>query len=98
MSAISDALLGELRAFGLAYPGAHTKSPWEGHADLAVNDKTFAYLSKAGDAFGVSFKLPFTGPEALENSWAGPAAYGLGKAGWVTLRPSDEELPSLEQF
>ena len=41
----TDSLLKELRAFGLSYPGAHTKSPWPGHLDLAVNDKTFAYLS-----------------------------------------------------
>jgi hypothetical protein len=41
----SDAGLKKLRAFGLTYPGAHTKSPWPGHLDLAVNDKTFAYLS-----------------------------------------------------
>jgi len=41
----SDPVLKELRAYGLAFPGAHTKSPWPGHLDLAVNDKTFAYLS-----------------------------------------------------
>jgi hypothetical protein len=33
----SDRILRALRAFGLAYPGAHTKSPWPGHLDLAVN-------------------------------------------------------------
>ena len=40
--ASSDAALEELRAFGLAYPGVHTKSPWPDHLDLAVKDKTFA--------------------------------------------------------
>jgi hypothetical protein len=35
----------KLKKFGLAYPEAHTKSPWPGHDDLAVRDKTFAYLS-----------------------------------------------------
>ena len=40
----SDKLLAELRDFGLTFPGTHTKSPWPGHLDLAVNDKTFAYL------------------------------------------------------
>ena len=30
------------------FPGAHTKSPWPGHLDLAVKGKTFAYLSIAG--------------------------------------------------
>jgi len=37
-SSSSDAALKELRAFGLAYPGAHTKSPWPGHLDLAVTE------------------------------------------------------------
>jgi hypothetical protein len=36
----TDAALEELHAFGLAYPGAYIKSPWPGHRDLAVNDKT----------------------------------------------------------
>ena len=45
----TDGILEELRAFGLAYPGAHVKSPWPGHMDLAVKDKTFAYLSVEGD-------------------------------------------------
>ena len=48
MSETSDEILTELRAFGLGLPGAHSKSPWPDHDDLAVNDKTFAYLPKAG--------------------------------------------------
>ena len=45
----ADAVVKELRGFGLGYPGAHTKSPWPGHLDLAVNDKTFAYLNVEGE-------------------------------------------------
>ena len=66
MSETSDAILTALRAFGLGLPGAHSKSPWPEHDDLAVNDKTFAYLPKAGGAFTLSCKLPYTGYEALE--------------------------------
>lgn len=73
-----------LRAFGLTYPEAHLKSPWPGHADLAVRDKTFAYLSVAGEPFSLSCKLPFTGPEARELPFVRPTGYGLGKSGWVT--------------
>lgn len=43
----SDVVLQELRAFGLSYPGAHTRSPWPGHRDLAVKDKTFTYRTQA---------------------------------------------------
>jgi len=82
-AAASDAALKELRAFGLAYPGAHTKSPWPGHLDLAVNDKTFAYLSLEGEPFHITCKLPKTSHVALMLPNTQPAPYGLGKSGWV---------------
>jgi len=89
-----DAALLELRAFGLAYPGAHTKSPWPGHLDLAVNDKTFAYLSLEGDPLGISCKLPSSSAVALMLPFCKPAAYGLGKSGWVAAQfPADDEPP-----
>ena len=60
------AAIEELRAFGLEYPGAHLKSPWPDHKDLAVNDKTFAYLSAStDDPFGISCKLPESSAVAL---------------------------------
>jgi hypothetical protein len=88
----SDAALKELRAFGLAYPGAHTKSPWPGHLDLAVNDKTFAYLSLEGEPLGISCKLPRSRDIALMLPFCKLAGYGLGKSGWVAaqLGPNDE--------
>lgn len=93
MSAPPDAA-DALRAFGLTYPEAHLKSPWPGHADLAVRDKTFAYLSVAGDPFSLSCKLPFTGPEARELPFVQPTGYGLGKSGWVTASwPNGVENP-----
>lgn len=98
MGARGDQLLDELRAFGLTYPGAHRKAPWPEHDDLAVNDKTFAYLSVAGAPFSVGCKLRYTASEALKLPFAAPTAYGLGKSGWVTFAPGDDELPSLDQF
>jgi predicted DNA-binding protein (MmcQ/YjbR family) len=98
MSAKADAILKELRAFGLSYPGAHSKSPWPDHDDLAVNDKTFAYLPKAGGEFSLSVKLPYTGEVALDLPYAKPTGYGLGKSGWVSFAPSDEEMPGLDQL
>jgi predicted DNA-binding protein (MmcQ/YjbR family) len=89
-----NAALVELRAFGLAYPGAHTKSPWPGHLDLAVNDKTFAYLSLEGEPFHISCKLPRSSPIALMLPFVKPAAYGLGKSGWVAASPpADQPIP-----
>jgi predicted DNA-binding protein (MmcQ/YjbR family) len=90
----TDKVLQELRTFGLAYPGAHTKSPWPGHLDLAVNDKTFAYLSIEGEPFGISCKLPQSSEVALMLPFCTPTAYGLGKSGWVSAKfPDSKPLP-----
>jgi predicted DNA-binding protein (MmcQ/YjbR family) len=98
MSDATDAILRELRAFGLAYPGAHSKSPWPEHDDLAVNDKTFAYLPVAGQPFSLSVKLPYTSEVALDLPYAKPTGYGLGKSGWVSFTPAEGEMPSREQL
>ncbi len=98
MSEVTDGILAELRAFGLTYPGAHSKAPWPGHDDLAVNDKTFAYLAAAGEPFSLSCKLKYTSEEALQLPFAKPTAYGLGKSGWVTFTPSDDDMPPLGQM
>jgi predicted DNA-binding protein (MmcQ/YjbR family) len=95
---MSDAIMHELRAFGLGYPGAHGKSPWPGHDDLAVKDKTFAYLAADGEPFSLSCKLPYTGEVALDLPFAKPTGYGLGKSGWVTFEPREGEIPALEQL
>jgi predicted DNA-binding protein (MmcQ/YjbR family) len=74
----------QLRAFGLRYPGAETKSPWPGHLDLAVRNKTFAFLSAPGEPLRISCKLPHTAATALLLPFASPTPYALGKSGWVT--------------
>jgi hypothetical protein len=94
----SDAALKELRAFGLAYPGAHTKSPWPGHLDLAVNDKTFAYLSLEGQPLGISCKLPRSRDIALMLPFCKPAGYGLGKSGWVAAQMGPDDDPPVDLF
>lgn len=93
----SDKVLKELRDYGLALPGAHLKSPWPGHKDLAVNDKTFAYLAVEGEPFVISCKLPVSSAMALMLPFAKPTAYGLGKSGWVTANFEGHE-PALEML
>jgi predicted DNA-binding protein (MmcQ/YjbR family) len=95
---MSDEIVRALRAFGLAYPGAHSKSPWSDHDDLAVKDKTFAYLPAHGEPFSLSVKLVYTSEVALDLPYAKPTGYGLGKSGWVSFTPSPEEMPPLEQM
>ena len=98
MSDAGEALVKALRAWGLGLPGAHSKAPWPGHDDLAVKDKTFAYLPAAGEPFSLSVKLPFTGDVALQLPYAKPTGYGLGKSGWVTFEPDEEQMPGIEQL
>jgi hypothetical protein len=92
----TDAILEELRAFGLAYPSAHLKSPWPGHLDLAVKDKTFAYLSVPGEPFTISCKLPQSSAVALLLPFTEPTPYGLGKSGWVSAKFAPAEKPPVE--
>jgi hypothetical protein len=89
------AAIEHLRRVGLGYPGAHLKSPWPGHLDLAVRDKTFAYLSAPGDDCSFSCKLPYSAAVALSHSGFSPTAYGLGKSGWVTWTEADGDVPPL---
>lgn len=91
-TAKSDALIKELRDYGLSYPGAHLKSPWPGHKDLAVNDKTFAYLPTEGDPFSISCKLPKSSGVALMLPFVQPTPYGLGKSGWVSAQPALDQV------
>jgi predicted DNA-binding protein (MmcQ/YjbR family) len=94
----SDAVLKELRAYGLAFPGAHTKSPWPGHMDLAVKDKTFAYLSIEGEPLAISCKLPTSSSVALMLPFAKPTAYNLGKSGWVSAQFAEGDALPVEML
>jgi predicted DNA-binding protein (MmcQ/YjbR family) len=93
----SDAAIKELREYGLKLPGAHLKSPWPGHKDLAVKDKTFAYLPVEGDQFSISCKLPRSSGVALMLPFCKPTPYGLGKSGWVSASPTVEQI-SIDMF
>jgi len=87
-----------LKTFGLSLPGTQPKSPWPGHDDVAVNDKTFVYLSISDEDGGlrVSVKLPVTGKDVLRRPAATPTGYGLGKAGWVSVRFAQGEAVPLD--
>ena len=72
--------------------------PQPGHLDLAVNDKTFAYLSLEGEPFHISCKLPQSAHIALLLPGVKPAAYGLGKSGWVAAEFPDGKLPPVDML
>ena len=91
-----DTAAAALRKFGLAFPGAHSKSPWPEHDDLAVKDKTFAFMSETGRPLSISVKLTVSHADALQHPFAQPTGYGLGKSGWVTLNFEAADKPPLE--
>lgn len=97
-SSATDLAIRELRELGLSYPGAHLKSPWPGHEDLAVKDRTFAYLPPEGEPFSISCKLPDSSHIALLLPYATPTGYGLGKSGWVSAKIPDGEPVPLDLF
>jgi predicted DNA-binding protein (MmcQ/YjbR family) len=90
-----DTVQRALKAWGLTLPGAHSKSPWPEHDDLAVKDKTFAFMSVEGAPLNISCKLPVSREDILKHPFAQPTGYGLGKSGWVTMRfPADSKPPA----
>jgi hypothetical protein len=91
-----DAVQRKLKKFGLAYPEAHSKSPWPGHDDLAVRNKTFAFLSAAGEPLRITCKLPLTGQMALTLPFVSPTGYGLGRSGWVTATFGPKDVPPFD--
>src|SRR6187455_2456253 len=96
MPATAAARLKEIRDFALSLPGTQPKSPWPGHDDVAVNDKTFLYLGVDADRVSVGVKLRISGVEALRLPHARPMAYGLGKSGWVSIAFDPSTGPPLE--
>ena len=95
MSTNHARVLQQLKAFGLSLPATQPKSPWPGHDDVAVNNKTFAYLSVQGGGLSMSVKLPTSGKSVLVLPGARPTGYGLGKSGWVTLEFAPGEAPTI---
>ena len=51
MPAHTAATLKAIRTFALALPGTQPKSPWPGHDDVAVNDKTFSTSASTRSRF-----------------------------------------------
>jgi predicted DNA-binding protein (MmcQ/YjbR family) len=74
-----------LRAFALLFPGAYEEFPW-GETALKVKGKVFVFLRADANGLNFSVKLPKSCTTALDQPFAEPTGYGLGKSGWVTSR------------
>ena len=83
-----------LRPLVALLSGGATGSLGAGHLDLAVNDKTFAYLSIDGEPFSIGCKRPVSARVALMLPFVTPLAAGLGRGGWGTARRADAPVPA----
>lgn len=92
----------DLRAYAFGFPGAWEDHPW-GESVAKVGKKVFVFFGQSTDAylregFGMSVKLPHTGDLALALPFAEPTGYGLGRAGWVSVRIPPDQVPPLSVF
>jgi predicted DNA-binding protein (MmcQ/YjbR family) len=90
--------LGEaIRKRALSYPETHEDFPW-GESAFKVKGKTFVFMSDGDDGLSFSVKLPSSRDLALALPRSEPTHYGLGKKGWVTLRPTSKTSRDVLHF
>jgi predicted DNA-binding protein (MmcQ/YjbR family) len=93
----AKAALVALRKHALTYPEAKEEFPW-GDRTIKVRGKIFVFLGAGKEGFGMSAKLPATHELALTRRGTRPTAYGLGKAGWVSLQTKTVSGPLLAEL
>jgi predicted DNA-binding protein (MmcQ/YjbR family) len=82
-----------LRDFARSLPETHEDFPW-GHRAFKVKKKAFVFMGAEEEMVSLSFKLPDSRKSALQNAFAKPTGYGLGKSGWVSVEfDLGDELP-----
>ena len=95
---MADVTPGETRErlleFALGLPGAWEDHPW-GERVAKVGKKVFLFGGTDEGPWwpSVTVKLPISHPLALAQPGVQAAGYGLGRAGWVTVRLSESDLP-----
>ncbi len=81
----------EIIAHALALPEAWEDHPW-GEIVAKVGKKVFVFFG-VQETFGMAVKLPASGPSLLQETFAEPCGYGLGKAGWVVIKLDAKTVP-----
>jgi predicted DNA-binding protein (MmcQ/YjbR family) len=78
------------------FPGSWEDFPW-GERVAKVGKKVFAFLgADDADDRSVSLKLPESCHEALTLDCCEPTGYGLGRAGWVSIKLDGPGCPALD--
>ena len=87
-----------MREHALSLPGAWEDFPWE-EVVVKVGKKVFVFLGRDDGAdLGMTVKLTDSHPWALSTDGAEPAGYGLGKAGWVSVRLASADRDALAEW
>jgi predicted DNA-binding protein (MmcQ/YjbR family) len=80
--------------YALDKPGAYEDHPW-GESVAKVGKKVFVFFGVSdSDGSGMSVKLPASQPLALAQPGVVATGYGLGKAGWVSVKFAEARLPA----
>lgn len=74
-----------LRQTALSFPETFEENPW-GDIAIKVRKKGFAFMGGGETFLSFSVKLKDSGADVLEEAFASPTHYGMGKHGWVTCR------------
>ncbi len=77
-----------LRAFAFGLPGAYEDNPW-GESVAKVGKKVFVFFG-VGENWGFCVKLPASAEGVVAMPFAESTGYGLGRAGWVSIKWSPE--------
>src|SRR5262245_12949961 len=100
MSKRLDRLAAKLRKYAFSLPEAYEDNPW-GESVATAGKEVFLFMPRKPDPktdFPFSVKLPQSREQALSYPFAEPTGYGLGKAGWVTIRLAPNDNSPLELF
>jgi predicted DNA-binding protein (MmcQ/YjbR family) len=76
-----------IRKRALSYPETTEDFPW-GESAFKVKGKTFVFMRDREEGVSFSAKLADARDLALALPGSEPTHYGLGKKGWVTVRPT----------
>ena len=88
MATKKSSRLGEaIRTKALSYPETQEDHPW-GESAFKVKGKTFIFMHDGDGELSFSVKLGDSRDLAMALPGSEPTHYGLGKKGWVTLRPT----------
>ena len=84
-----------LRDYALSLPQAYEEFPW-GERAIKVRKKVFVFMRCDETRLGLSVKLTDSHGEASVLPFTAPTGYGLGRAGWVTVRFEAGETPLVD--